>query len=159
MKAYWSNEMEESRGEILILSIAKSILIRTGNSRIGSNAEFENELLIAVNKAAQDRLFERLKWSVTENQYEELKEDIALEPDFFGNEYYAKLNAGLFNSKIDLNGIVVSRNMALVENLLDEVEIDNPSIDPWNDEYIAKLLADIEFALAEETLARKHLQY
>lgn len=158
MKAYWCNEIEESHGEILILSVAKSILIRTGNSRINSDIEFENELFISVNKGAQESMFERLKQFTSESQYEDLKEDIALEPIFFGDEYYAKLKAGILNSKMDISEVVISSNMALVEDLLAEVAI-NSSNDPWSDEYVAVLLDDIEFELAEETLARKHLQY
>ncbi len=157
MKAYWSNEIEESHGEILILSVAKKILLQEESRRINSDIEFEEALINAINKAAQADIFERTKWSTIEENYESFKEFIAEEPDFFGNEYYAKLNAGLPESKIDIDGILESRNMALLGELLAEVVIDNPSIDLWSNEYIAKLLDDIEIEIAEETLARKHL--
>ena len=157
MKAYWSNEIEESHGEILILSVAKKILLQEESKRISRDIEFEDALIKAVNKAAQVGVFKRLKSFANEDQYEDLKEDIAMEPTFFGNEYYAKLKAGLPESKIDIDGILESSNMALLGELLAEVVIENPSIAPWNDDYIAKLLDDIEVELAEETLARKHL--
>lgn len=157
MEAYWSNEIEERHGEKLILSKAKSILIRTGNSCIRTKAEFEDALLIAVNNTAQVGLFKRIKWAAKENQYKDLKEDIALQPDFFGDVYYAKLKASLPESKIDFDGIVISSNVALLGELISELLDNNPSIEAWNDEFIAKYLDDIEFELAEETLARKHL--
>ena len=156
MQAYWSNEIEAIHGEKLILSKAKSILSRTGNNLISTNAEFESALLISVNKAAQMGLFNRLKLFAKESQYEDLKEDIALEPVFFDNEYYAKLQAGLPESQIDPAGVVISSNVALLGELIADVISSNTS-NAWNDDFIAKLLDDIEFELAEETLARKHL--
>ena len=159
MKAYWSNEIEEYHGEKLVLSKAYSILSEAGINHISSNGEFENRLLMAVNKEAQAGLFERLKSFATEEQYADLKEDITLEHYFFGDDYCAQLQAGVLESKIDINGVVISSNMALVEKLLIEVEMSNPSIEPWNDEFISVLLDGIELELAEETLACKHLQH
>ena len=158
MEAHWSNAIEERHGEKLILSKAKSILVhRMGNKRISSDLEFENGLLISVNKDAQDGIFKRIKWAAEKSQYKDLKEDIALEPDFFGKEYYAELKAGVLESKLDLDEITTSKNTALLGELVAELVDNNPSIEAWDEEFIAKLLDDIELELAEETLARKHL--
>lgn len=158
MKAYWCNEIEESHGEEFVLSKARSLLLRQkGSSRINSDIEFEQAILLLVNKGAQESMFERLKQFTSESHYWELKEDIALEPIFFGEKYYANLISGLPDSKIEIEGIIESRGVALLGEVLSALTIDNQRIEPWSDEYIVKLIEALELDLVQETLERKHL--